>query len=80
MKVKELIEQLKKFDPDHDVLCCSDNESLLAPAHLFRLLEITHIGVVEGLKTRGEDGVPSLKIGKAPHSEPHILIDVTSEF
>lgn len=80
MKVKELVEQLKRLDPELDVLCCSEDENLLAQEHLFRLLDISGVSTVEGEKTRGDDGVPSMKIGKTPYSQLHAVIDVTLDF
>lgn len=80
MKVKELLEQLRRFDPELDVLCCSEDEGLLAPNHHFRLLDICSVSTVEGEKVRGEDGIPSMKLGKTPHSQPHAVIDVTVDF
>ena len=58
---------IKRLDPELDVLCCSEDENLLAQEHLFRLLDVSGVSTVEGEKTRGEDGVPSMKIGKTPY-------------
>ncbi|MDP3048067.1 MAG: hypothetical protein Q8N12_01395 [Thermodesulfovibrionales bacterium] len=80
MKVKELLEQLNQFDKDLDILCYSEDGNLLAPGHSFRLLDIHGVSIVEGEKRRGDDIIPSLKIGKTPHSQKHVVIEVTADF
>jgi hypothetical protein len=79
MKVRELIAQLQKLDQQLEVLCYTEDDALLAPKHGFRLLDIVEISVVEGEKLRGDDQIPSLKLGKGPHSQTHAIIEVTSD-
>ena len=80
MKVKELLEQLNQFDKDLEILCNSEDANLLAPGHSFRLLDIHGISMIEGEKSRGDDNIPSLKICKTPHSQKHVVIEVTADF
>jgi hypothetical protein len=80
MKVSELIKELQKFDGNLDVLCSTEDESLISKNHVFRLLEITDISEIEAEKTRSEDGVASLKLEKTSYSQKHVIIDVTSDF
>ncbi len=80
MKVKDLMEQLKGFDQELEVLCSSEDDDLVASQHIFRLLNIQSVGIVEGEKTRGDDQIPSLKIGKTEFSQKHVVIEVTSDF
>ena len=81
MKVKDLVERLNKFDPELKVLCSTEDSELLAPKHLFRLLDIHDVSVVEAELTRGEaDQVPSLKIGHTSLSQKHVIIEVISDF
>lgn len=80
MKVKELIKQLNQFDPEIEVLCYSEDKILIAPNHLFRLLDIDGVDIVEGEKRRGDDQIPSLKLGKTSLSQKHAVIEVTSDF
>lgn len=56
------------------------DKDLLAPEHLFRLLYINDVSIIEGENRRGEDQVPTLKLGKSPLSVKYAAIDVTSEF
>lgn len=80
MKVKDLLSKLSGFDPEQDVLCYSEDEGIVPPEHGFRLLEINDVDLIEAEKTRCEDGIPSLKLGKSECSAPHVLIDVTLDF
>ncbi len=79
MKVKQLIAQLQELDPDLEVLCYTEDNDVLPPNHGFRLFDITEAKMADGTRTRGEDHIPSLKLGKGPHSQPHALIDITSD-
>lgn len=80
MKVKELIEKLQKLDGDLDIICSTEDESLLAKNHSFRLLEIGTIEVLEAEKVRTEDRLPSLKFGQSSSSQKHAIIEVTGDF
>jgi len=80
MKVKELVEKLNQLDPELEVLCYSEDSNLLAFEHLFRLLDIHGVSIVEGEKRRGDDQIPSLKIGHTQHSQKHAVIEVTPDF
>jgi hypothetical protein len=80
MKVRELIEKLQKLDGNLDVLCSTEDENLLAKKHLFRLLEITDVGIVEAEMHRGSDGLVSLKLEKSSFSQQHVIIEITGDF
>jgi|GEM_PF-1682600 len=43
MKVKELISELSKHDPELEVICYTEDEQFLQEKHLFRLIEIEWI-------------------------------------
>lgn len=80
MKVRELIEKLQKLDGNLDVICSTEDENFLAKNHLFRLLEITSVDIVEGEKQRSNDGLASLKLGDSSLSQKHAIIEVTGDF
>lgn len=80
MKLRDLLNQLSHLDPNLDVLCYTEDEALLAPDHIFRLLEIDNVDVVDAEKCRGEDQIGTFKIGKSDLSEHHVVINVTSDF
>ena len=80
MKVKDMLSKLRGFDPEQDVLCYCDDEEILPPKHGLRLFEINDVALTEAEKTRCEDGIPSLKLGKTEGSAPHVLINITLDF
>lgn len=79
MKVTELIEKLKQFDPKLHVFCCTEDSDFLPSGHLFRLLEIDEVSIVEGENCRGDDLVPSRKLVHSELSEKHVVIGVTAD-
>jgi len=80
MKVRDLISKLNQFEPDLDVVCHSDDESVLAKSGGSPLFEMNDINLVEGTMTRGPDGIPAIKFGKAPGSRKLVFVDITSDF
>lgn len=72
MKVSELIEKLKKFDPKLDIFCIEDCKSN-------RALDITDIIIKDAEKCRNNN-IPCLKFGHSELSSKHVLIEVTSDF
>ena len=76
MKVKELIAQLSAIDPELNILCYSEDESLVSGKNLIRLLEIDNVDVAEGEISRDDNGELQIKIGKGPHSSPVAFINV----
>jgi hypothetical protein len=79
MKVKDLLEKLSKLDPNSDVICYSEDESLLLDGHMFRVLEIESLDSVVAEKCRA-DGVGTLKIGNSDASQHHITLNITTDF
>ena len=80
LKVKDLLSKLRIVNPEYEVLCYCEDENILSDGHGFIIFEINSIEKVEAEKTRSEDGLPSLKLGKTEYSKPHILIEITSDF
>lgn len=80
MKVKDLLTRLNTFAPESDVICyCEDENPVLnMPGSI--IFEITSVSSVEAQKGRNEGGVPFLKFNKTEYSEPHVLIEITSDF
>ena len=80
MKVKEMMGALAKYDPDLEVICYSEGEQILPPRHLFRLLDLDGVDIVEGERQRDDNGVPGLKIGKSNAAMKHVVLNVTTDF
>jgi len=81
MKVKELIKLLESVNPETDVLCTSEDPEVLDSnsGHTFRVFEISAVEEVNGTKSRGDDRIATLKIGKSDHSEPHTIMEITCD-
>lgn len=80
MKVKDLLSKLSGFNPEQDVLFYCEDEGTVSPKHGFRIFELDDITLTDAEKTRSEDGIPSLKLGKTERSAPHVLIGITLDF
>ncbi len=80
MKVKELIAELEKLNPEADVLCYTEDEQFIPDGHIFRLLDIETVSTSKARKRRGEDHIPTLKFGDSELAKDHILIQVLSDF
>jgi len=77
MKVKDLIAKLKTIDPELNILCYSEDESLVSGKNLIRLLEIDSVDVSEGEISRDDNGELCIKIGKGEYSSPVAFINLT---
>lgn len=80
MNVRDLLSKLSAFDPKQDVLCLCEYEGILHPKGGFRLFQINDVASTEAEKTRSEEGIPSLKLGKTERSALYALIDITLNF
>ena len=80
MKVKELQERLDALDPELEIVCYSEDENLLAEGRDFVLLDITGVFTTDAERMRLDDGTPSLRLGKEPHSSTIGTLEVTTDF
>ncbi len=80
MKVIDLIKKLQSFDPNLEVICYTEEEELLPKNHILRLMNIEDIQVTEAQKVRGDDGLPSIKLGQSNLSEKIVFINVVGQF
>src|SRR6266849_5469938 len=69
MKIGQLIDKLKKLDPEMAILCYTEDQDCLAKNHLCRLFKNDSVDVSEDQKCMRDDGVPNLKLVKSPGSE-----------
>lgn len=80
MKVSELIAKLSKLEQGLDVLCYTEEESLLNDGHGFRVLEIEDVDTTSAERVRMEDGSPTLKLIAGPNSSQFVFLHVTSDY
>lgn len=80
MKVRELQEQLRKLDPELEVVCYSEDEKLLTQGRKFILFDIQTIETAEAERLRLDDGTPYLKFEKSPAALAIATLEVTTDF
>jgi hypothetical protein len=80
MKVRELQEKLSKLDPNLEVICYTEDESLLPKNEAFRLLDILEVSTTNAERVRLDDSTPYLKLGKGPDTSEIALLEVTADF
>lgn len=80
MKVRDLQKQLAGFAPDSEVICYTEDTSLLGSGMQLRVLDIDEIKQLEAERTRLKDGTPYLKLGTSQASETLVTIVLTSDF
>ncbi len=78
MKVKDLIERLKKLNPDMDVFGYTEDERLVPNNDSFLLFEIMAVGSSKAEMTRLDDGRPYLKFKN--DGKEIATLDITTDF
>lgn len=81
MKIRELIQRLKEFDPEQSIACYSEDEGLRSDESPIQIFEILNVSKVEAESSRLDDdaGKPWLKFGKSGNSSKFVLIEITSD-
>lgn len=80
MKVKDLIGKLNTYDPNSDVLCYTEDDSVLDKDHLFKIFIIESMDISEGEHLRDDNNIPTIKFGKSPLSVKHVVLNITGSF
>lgn len=80
MKVRELLQHLNKLDPDLEVLCYSEDETLQSKGQLFRIFNLEAVETINAERLRLQDNTPYLKFGKGPDSETLVTLEITLDF
>lgn len=68
MKVKDLIEQLNKLNPDLEVVCYSEDNAAIQKNQLF--FTIDNIAAVKADISRNDNGLPLIRF----HGDGHELV------
>lgn len=71
MRVKDLIDQLNKMDPESLVGCFIEDQSPI-------IFEINHVDTAEGEVQREDDGKLTVKFTKSDRSSQFVLIDISA--
>lgn len=80
MKVRELIIQLEKLDPNLEVYCYTEDERFATADRPFWVLDLHHVQVVNAVLSRDAHHRPVTKFENSPSARTIVTIDVSSDF
>ena len=80
MKVRELQDQLRRIDPDLDVVCYSEDEGLLIEGRAFVLFDVSAVDTAKIERRRLDDGTSYLSFDRDSASETIVMLEITSDF
>lgn len=76
MKLAELRDKLTDLDPNLEVLCYTEDSSLVGPTRTFLLLDIQAVSTPHAERMGREDGAPYLTFGKSATSEEFVVLEL----
>lgn len=80
MKVKELVEQLQKLDPNLTVYVASEDPDVVVPGYLVRPFVINEVSAFNIVTSRSESGIPEMAAAAAGEGHTFAVIDITADF
>jgi len=80
MKVRELQEALSKLNPELDVVCYSEDETLLVEGRGFILFDVLAASTSKAERLRLKDGTPYLKFSSDAAAAAIATLEITSDF
>ena len=80
MKVKELIEHLKKLDPEQTVLAICEDEDIVRKNEGFETFWIDSVSSIRAESKREDFGEVKFKFGEFPESRDHVFITLEHKF
>lgn len=81
MKIKDLIKELQKLDPEKPIYAYCEDEELKADGEPVQIFEVSGVSEVEAESSRLNDGLgkPWLKFGQSESSSKFVLLEITSD-
>lgn len=80
MKVRELITQLEKLDPNLEVYCYTEDERFATESRPFWILDLQHVQTVKAVLSRDAHHLPVAKFENSPDARTIVTIDVSSDY
>lgn len=80
MKVKDLIEQLKKLDPNLLVLAACEDEDVVVPGYFVRPFEVAEVSVTSVEIDWDDEGRRTMCAVPAEDGQKFAVIEITSVF
>ena len=80
MKVKDLIKELEKLNPEHDVFILSDDEQITKGKNLAEVFDIKDVSTASVLMGRDEQYKPKFEFFPKEHGRDVCFINFTTDF
>ncbi|USW94157.1 hypothetical protein NHF39_22900 [Pseudomonas proteolytica] len=80
MKVKDLIEELQKLDPNLQVLAVCEDEGVVVSGYFVRPFEVTEVSAVSVEIERDDEGRRTMCSVPAEDGRQFAVIEITSVF
>lgn len=80
MKVKDLINKLRKFDPELEVLCATEDEAIVGQQKLVQFFDFGDVSVVRGITGRDENREFTFTFDHSEKAREIVFMDVTTIF
>jgi len=80
MKVKELITELQKLDPEQTVLAICEDKDILRKGQLFETFWVESASAVRAEASRVDIGEVAFKFGEYPETREHVFIHLEHKF
>lgn len=80
MKVKDLIEQLQKLDPNLQVLAACEDEGVVVPGYFVRPFEVTEVTSVSVEIDSDDKGRRTMRAVPIEDGQKFAVIEITSVF
>lgn len=80
MKVKELIAELQKLDPEKNLLAICEDDDIALKGNFFETFWVESVSVVRAEAKRIDVGEVSFRFGEYPETKEHIFINLSHKF
>ncbi len=80
MKVKDLISELEKIDPNLEIYGYSEDESIATAKKPFRFFFVDSVSINLATLSRDANGSPQAKFDSSPGSQKLALITMVADF
>lgn len=80
MRVKELIEQLQKLDPNLHVLATCEDEGVVVPGYFVRPFEVAEVSAISVEIDWDDKGRRTICAVAAGEGQKFAILDITADF
>ncbi|HIW22008.1 MAG TPA: hypothetical protein H9887_08340 [Candidatus Dorea intestinavium] len=80
MKVKDLIKELEKLNPEHDIYVLSDDEKITKGKNIAEVFDITDISTARVLAGRDNENKPKFEFFPVENGKDICFINFTTDF